>query len=388
MEKFILNKELIIIEEDKKTEKIILQNSINSQLISLSIPEYDIIKFYVQTDSFETVIEHFSKDYEVDHEFLNKLIDKAIKINLLVNPNYQGSNKKREFELFNLIFLYLFNIIINFINKYFRINIIPEFTGNVQLYKLFSIEFSNTLFERIFRSKFFQIFVIALYCPFIFYLSYLSISSINNFSFIGFTKGYNFLIVFLGIFISITITMFFHEVGHYFMYKTFGGTANKIGAGLLYIFIPVMYTNIVNIHFWKNKWKKLLVSFAGVLIDILLFLILLVLINYYQIASFFTFLLDILFIYMGFRIVTNLNFLMPGTDGYYMFSDLLGIERLYGKSYGSIKLLFSNLKIGKINISFNQSLLILYFIISNLIVIVYCLMIFSLIFSPLIIKLI
>ena len=146
------------------------------------------------------------------------------------------------------------------------------------------------------------------------------------------------IVIFL-IFICLTI----HEFAHYFVYKLHGGTSDEIGAGFMYIIFPVMYVNTINVHYWKNKRNKVLLSMAGIIVDLIICMAIIILFKFYHISNVITVSLSYILFYYIFFILVNMNFFIPGTDGYYIFSDLIGCNRLFGNSYEEIRRLISEI---------------------------------------------
>jgi putative peptide zinc metalloprotease protein len=67
-------------------------------------------------------------------------------------------------------------------------------------------------------------------------------------------------------FFIVTIILGFHELGHAYALKTFGGEVHDIGFALLY-FTPALYTDTSDQYLLENKWHRLWVTTAGIYIE-------------------------------------------------------------------------------------------------------------------------
>ncbi len=81
----------------------------------------------------------------------------------------------------------------------------------------------------------------------------------------GFFTLNNFFIMTL-IIIGVKIV---HELGHALACQKFGGECFEIGV-LLLSFIPTLYCNVTDSWTFDNRWKRIMVSFAGIYVEILL----------------------------------------------------------------------------------------------------------------------
>jgi len=98
-----------------------------------------------------------------------------------------------------------------------------------------------------------------------------------------------------------------------------------------------MYTHITQVQLWQDKQRKIKLSLAGILMDLLIMLLLLNILSRYHKPDLFALLAACLFYYYVIQLLSNLNVFFPGTDGYYVFEDLIGKERLFGDSYECFK---------------------------------------------------
>ena len=76
----------------------------------------------------------------------------------------------------------------------------------------------------------------------------------------------------VAIFVVAAIVKIFHELGHALACRRFGGDCFEIGL-LLIAFFPTLYCDVSDSWTFKEKWKRILVAFAGIYVEIILALI-------------------------------------------------------------------------------------------------------------------
>ena len=129
---------------------------------------------------------------------------------------------------------------------------------------------------------------------------------------------------FIGIFLFVFSSSFFHELGHASSCKYFGLRHGDIGFGL-YLNIPVLYTDVTEI--WKLKRKqRIVVNLAGIYFQS--FFLLGLIIGFFISSSD---ILRYLILIMNFGFLMTLNPFFK-FDGYWIMSDLLGIPNLRDRS--------------------------------------------------------
>lgn len=137
---------------------------------------------------------------------------------------------------------------------------------------------------------------------------------------------YNLLLMFL-VYPAVKIL---HELGHAFSAKLEGGEVHEMGINFL-LFMPVPYVNVSTATHFRSKYKRMLVSAAGILVE-----------------SFLAVLGLLLFLAAEPGVIQDIGFnifLIGGIsslffngnpllkyDGYYILSDALGIPNLYQRS--------------------------------------------------------
>ncbi len=130
--------------------------------------------------------------------------------------------------------------------------------------------------------------------------------------------------------VTIAAVKVVHELGHGLSCKHFGGECHEIGVMLL-VFTPCLYCNVSDSWMLPNKWQRIAIAAAGMLVEVTL-------------ASICTFLwwwsepgllhhlcLNVMLVCSVSTVLLNGNPLLR-YDGYYILSDLLGIPNLAQKS--------------------------------------------------------
>jgi len=333
---------------------IILQNKKNNALIRIAKSEYKLLQKFSDCQSItDTFNEAGIQDVEITFDRLILLIEKAKELHLLINNQYLEKHKpKKEVAEphYSLIVLYLLQALRAFF-KLLQINKIKvksEFIGTFRFYKLFSVDISNTFISRIVGKKL-STFVVLFCLLLIITLIIKSLTGKVENMFNGPSIGgilmsdvtLNKYLSFFIIFGSIILTSFVHEFAHYFVYRKLGGKTNEFGFALMNYFIPVVYVSTNSVYFWKEKWKKILVSSAGVIVDFLFIVLIYSLLVTQSLKSYpnITFVSFLVMICIIFRTIININFLIPGTDGYFIFVDLLNIKNFYVLTYNDTRII-------------------------------------------------
>jgi putative peptide zinc metalloprotease protein len=130
---------------------------------------------------------------------------------------------------------------------------------------------------------------------------------------------------------ALGVVKIIHEFGHGLSCKAFGGEVHEIGA-LFLVFSPCMYCNVSDAWTLPNKWKRIIISAAGIYVELI-------------IAAIATFVwwntpsqpfinnmsLSLMVVCSVSTVVFNANPLMR-YDGYYVLADLLEIPNLRDRS--------------------------------------------------------
>jgi putative peptide zinc metalloprotease protein len=131
--------------------------------------------------------------------------------------------------------------------------------------------------------------------------------------------------------VALGVVKVIHEFGHGLSCKAFGGEVHEMGA-LFLVFSPCLYCNVSDAWTLPNKWKRIIISAAGIYVELV-------------IAAIATFVwwntpahpfinnmsLSLMVVCSVSTIVFNANPLMR-YDGYYVLADLLEIPNLRDRS--------------------------------------------------------
>lgn len=301
-----INKKLIIL--SKTDDEVILKIGKNDEIIKLSVIELDIIKYYSEVDDTTKVISHFKNIIEIIEDDLNTLINKAESLKILVSNN-------------------------KYLKEYW---IKPKLKRNKKIFEVFTIDFSGSYLERILEKKLILKIIISIAAMLLMLMLYNIASSTLNFKQNYLETLYAVPIKFKSligfIYLSTFISVCFHEIGHYFFYKLFKGKTSIFGFGLLFFFLPVFYNKIL-FSLIKEKKKKIIINFGGMIFDLFLLIFLVFFTkNYHIIYPTISFLCYIIIISICIRTFFNINIFLPSTDGYYVFSDTINKPDLFDYS--------------------------------------------------------
>ncbi|MDF2234973.1 peptidase M50 [Albimonas sp. CAU 1670] len=128
------------------------------------------------------------------------------------------------------------------------------------------------------------------------------------------------------LFLAYPLVKAVHELGHGYAAKAFGGEVHEMGVMML-VFMPVPYVDATSSAAFPSKWKRALVGAAGIMVELALAAA--AMIFWLQaepgIARAFAF--NVMLIGGVSTLLFNGNPLLR-FDGYYVFSDLIGIPNL------------------------------------------------------------
>lgn len=130
-----------------------------------------------------------------------------------------------------------------------------------------------------------------------------------------------------GMYSIITCIVFFHELGHAAGALRYGIRPKEIGFGF-YLIFPVLFTNITTI--WAlNKYKRVVINFAGILFQMLVHVFLVLGIVFIpQQADVFQMVIRVNFVLMIYSLTPFFR-----NDGYWIYCDLFDIPNMMQKAY-------------------------------------------------------
>jgi hypothetical protein len=331
--KTILNPDVKVIY--RKTDEVFLKNSFTNTLFSLSEGEFEVLSHYCKIEDSEKTIQYFQEKYDFDKDFLDALIQKSKEIEIIETEEYLQKKEKKS-KPFSPIMNYCIGIFNNISNLLgLRTKFI--FRGNLRFFKIFTIDLKGTLLDKIAISKLGQNVLLISY----WLISLISIIGLINIRterlsmeyILNLSPSITIITVFL-IVLGILLSTFLHEFGHYLLYKRYGGETSEMGFALVLGMLPFMYVSTNSLYLWDNKQKRMIVTGAGIMVDLLLASIILwsfILTSNQQLA----FILIFFLYYISIRVIFNLMPFIPATDGYFLLTDVISNPSLFydaGKS--------------------------------------------------------
>lgn len=135
-----------------------------------------------------------------------------------------------------------------------------------------------------------------------------------------------------------------HELGHGYAIKVLGGEVPEMGIMLL-VLMPVPYVDASSSIAFREKWQRLLVGAAGMLVELFIASLALFLWLFLSPGFWRSICFNVIFIASVSTILFNGNPLLR-YDGYYMLSDLLGILNLAQRGTNYLGYLFKRYAFG------------------------------------------
>jgi putative peptide zinc metalloprotease protein len=129
---------------------------------------------------------------------------------------------------------------------------------------------------------------------------------------------------------TLAATKVIHELGHGIACRHYGGECHQIGVILL-VFSPTLYCDVSDSWMLPDKWQRIIIGAAGMLIESIVSSLALFGWWFTQPGLLNHLLLNVFFVSAVTTVIFNLNPLMR-YDGYYMLSDLLEIPNLSRKA--------------------------------------------------------
>lgn len=367
----------------RKGDQLMLKNDINGALVSLSLPEYELLLAYSEHQSLQQV-RHCLKHLQIDEDTFFAVIEKAKELQLLRNSRLQSHAQRQKDWQIKLHYVGM--KLSQGLERLFGWKIIAECRGNLRFFKFFSINLEGSIWQKWAESacwqKYYWVGLVLLY---LILIGNLLFHPDATFAFSGFAiKETPAMALFLCLLIAIFGCLFCHEMGHYFVYKRYQGEGDVIGLGCMFVVFPVLYTQIDDSCWWPSRRKRMLLSLAGVMMDALILLILTNLLCFYHQSNFLALILACLFYYYVVQILSNLNPFFPGTDGYYLMEDALGLQRCYGHAFECAKKAWAAIRQGHWpKLRKNEVFAVLYFCLSAVCISLYWLLITGLLTFPL-----
>jgi putative peptide zinc metalloprotease protein len=121
-----------------------------------------------------------------------------------------------------------------------------------------------------------------------------------------------------------------HEFGHAFVCRRFGGEVHEMGL-MLMVFTPIPYVNCTSAWAFRERWKRVWVGCAGVMVELFVAGLAALLWAATGPGTLHALAYNLILIASVSTLVFNVNPLLR-FDGYYILSDLLDVPNLHGRS--------------------------------------------------------
>jgi len=136
-----------------------------------------------------------------------------------------------------------------------------------------------------------------------------------------------------------------HELGHALACKHFGGQVPEMGV-LLLVFVPCLYCDVTDAWRFVSKWQRILVSAAGMLVELVIASLSTIVWWYAQPGLVQLVALDIMLVSTVHTLLVNGNPLLR-YDGYYILSDLVESPNLWRRSRDALSSLAGHWLLGQ-----------------------------------------
>jgi putative peptide zinc metalloprotease protein len=138
---------------------------------------------------------------------------------------------------------------------------------------------------------------------------------------------------------AFVVAKVFHELGHAFTCKHYGGECHEMGFMLL-VFVPCLYCNVTDSWMLQSRWQRMAVSAAGILVEIQLAALAVFCWWYSQPGALHTIALSMIMVCSIGSVLFNGNPLLR-YDGYFVLADFLEMPNLWQESRAALKRRFA-----------------------------------------------
>jgi putative peptide zinc metalloprotease protein len=137
------------------------------------------------------------------------------------------------------------------------------------------------------------------------------------------------------LYIGMALVKTLHEFGHAYFCRKFGGEVHVMGI-MLMIFTPVPYMDATSSWGFRNRWKRVLVGAAGMIVELFVAALAIFVWANTGPGTLHSLAYNIMFVASVSTIVFNINPLLR-FDGYYILSDLVDMPNLAQRSGQQLK---------------------------------------------------
>lgn len=148
----------------------------------------------------------------------------------------------------------------------------------------------------------------------------------------------------LMVFATTVFVKIFHEFGHAFMAHKYNVPVSVMGVVFIVIY-PILYTETTNAWRLYNRQKRMQIAAAGLLAELSLASFALILWHVLPSGVFQNMAYFVAFVSLGISVFVNMNPLMK-FDGYYLFSDFIGVDNLQSRAIQFLKWRLRRLLLG------------------------------------------
>jgi putative peptide zinc metalloprotease protein len=129
---------------------------------------------------------------------------------------------------------------------------------------------------------------------------------------------------------GLIILKIFHEFGHAYVCRYFGGEVHVMGVMLL-VFTPIPYMDATSSWAFRNRWHRMLVAAAGMIVEIFVAAVAVVIWAKTDGGALHGLAYNMMITASVSTVIFNINPLLR-FDGYYILSDLIDIPNLHGQA--------------------------------------------------------
>jgi putative peptide zinc metalloprotease protein len=137
------------------------------------------------------------------------------------------------------------------------------------------------------------------------------------------------------LYVGLVLIKTLHELGHAFAVRRFGGEVHVLGVMFL-IFSPLPYVDATAAWAFREKWKRVFVSGAGMIVEVFMAACAAVVWANTGLGVLHSLAYNMIFVASVSTVVFNINPLLR-YDGYYILSDLLNIPNLHSQATSQLR---------------------------------------------------
>lgn len=137
------------------------------------------------------------------------------------------------------------------------------------------------------------------------------------------------------LYVTLIALKLFHELGHGYFCRKFGGEVHTLGVMLL-VFSPMPYVDATASWGFRNRWQRMLTAAAGMIVELFIAAIAIFVWANTSPGTVHSIAYNVIFIASVSTILFNINPLLR-FDGYFILCDLIGAPNLYQRATQQLK---------------------------------------------------